>query len=126
MGSGSGFIETPRFPDIYPAGGNCSWFFIAPIENRVILNFTHYNLKPVDKVIIDYYPVQSIGEFGSDAYTISPENFTLPCKRNTSSCVIQSPNNKLAVYFETHSGLDAGQGFRADFRVDQPTGKFTN
>lgn len=56
---------------------------------------------------------------------MTPNNFTLPCESKPTNYVIESPNNVLVVYFETHSGLDSGQGFRAEYSKDRPTGKVT-
>ncbi|XP_053208506.1 cubilin-like [Panonychus citri] len=122
----SGVISSPRFPGIYPGPRNCTFAFIGQPDKRITLNFTNYNLKSadnlcLDKILIDYNPDILIKSKSFFSLAMTPNNFTLPCESKPTNYVIESPNNVLVVYFETHSGLDSGQGFRAEYSKDRPT-----
>ncbi|XP_053208270.1 cubilin-like [Panonychus citri] len=122
----SGVISSPRFPGIYPGPRNCTFAFIGQPDKRITLNFTNYNLKSadslcLDKILIDYNPDILIKSKSFFSLAMTSNNFTLPCESKPTNYVIESPNNVLVVYFETHSGLDSGQGFRAEYSKDRPT-----
>ncbi|XP_053208267.1 cubilin-like isoform X2 [Panonychus citri] len=124
-GNKPGMIESPRFPKIYPVGRNCTYKFTGPMHKRVTLNFTRYNLKSgencVGKIRIEFYQDILQTPNSQNLRKISTKNITIPCELNSNNYVIQSPSNRLTVYFETYSGLEAGQGFRAEYHFDQPT-----
>ncbi|KAL1117925.1 hypothetical protein AAG570_004238 [Ranatra chinensis] len=41
----NGTITSPSFPDLYPGSKNCVWEIIAPLQYRITLNFTHFDLE---------------------------------------------------------------------------------
>ncbi|XP_053208265.1 cubilin-like [Panonychus citri] len=119
-------IKSPRYPDKYPVGRNITYSLTGPIDTRITLNFTQYNLKSadnlcLDKIIIYHHPDLMLRSTLIPKLEMTPNHINLPCDSNSTNLVIQSPNNRLIVYFETSSGLDAGQGFQAKVESDQPT-----
>lgn len=41
----NGTITSPSFPDLYPGNKSCIWEIIAPIQFKITLNFTHFDLE---------------------------------------------------------------------------------
>ncbi len=41
----NGTIQSPSYPDLYPANKNCVWQIVAPAQYRITLNFTHFDLE---------------------------------------------------------------------------------
>ncbi|XP_061711471.1 bone morphogenetic protein 1 [Cydia pomonella] len=41
----NGTITSPSFPDLYPPSKNCLWEIVAPLQHRITLNFTHFDLE---------------------------------------------------------------------------------
>ncbi|XP_053208268.1 cubilin-like [Panonychus citri] len=122
----TGVISSPRFPKIYPGPRNCTYIFMETPDERIVLNFTHYNLKSADnlcrnKLQIDYNPNILMDSKDFFKLEMTSKNITLPCESKYTNYVIKSPNNVLIVYFETYSGLDAGQGFRAEYSKEKAT-----
>lgn len=41
----NGTITSPSFPDLYPGNKSCIWEIIAPVQFKITLNFTHFDLE---------------------------------------------------------------------------------
>lgn len=45
LNTSSGVIESPFFPNPYPANEECIWEIVSRIDDRITLNFTHFELE---------------------------------------------------------------------------------
>jgi tolkin protein len=41
----NGTLQSPSFPDQYPPNKNCIWQIVAPVQYRITINFTHFDLE---------------------------------------------------------------------------------
>lgn len=41
----NGTITSPSFPHTYPPSKECVWEIVAPIQYRITINFTHFDLE---------------------------------------------------------------------------------
>ena len=55
----NGTLQSPSFPDLYPANKNCVWQIVAPKQYRITVNFTHFDLEGNNvsdiRILITYY-----------------------------------------------------------------------
>lgn len=40
-----GIIESPNFPQNYPNNMNCEWTVVAPMGNKIRVQFSHFSLE---------------------------------------------------------------------------------
>ena len=105
-----GTIQSPSWPDLYPANKTCVWQVVVPEHHRVILNFTDFDLEG-DTMACEFDSVEIDGVVN-------------PGRRSTVLCgteipqLLSSQTNALTVTLTTDSTLHR-RGFRAHFFTDR-------
>ncbi|XP_015795561.2 cubilin-like, partial [Tetranychus urticae] len=102
----------------------CSWSFKAPVDRRISLTFTKYNLKQNTRVAnscLDSLEAtfDHRSFYFSDIVPSEPNKLILPCGYQNEFS-IKSPNNVLFLRFKTFS-LGSGEGIEASFSASEPT-----
>jgi len=41
----NGTLKSPSFPSTYPMNKKCIWQIVAPVDYRITLNFTYFDLE---------------------------------------------------------------------------------
>lgn len=110
----NGTITSPSFPEIYPVSKDCVWEIIAPVQYKIILNFTHFDLEGSN-----FY--QSDCDY--DSLTVYSKTSEDHLKRHGLFCgsklppIITSESNALRIEFTSDSTIQKS-GFAALFLTD--------
>ncbi|KAL4084328.1 hypothetical protein QTP88_028152 [Uroleucon formosanum] len=110
----NGTITSPSFPDLYPGNKSCIWEIIAPIQFKITLNFTHFDLEGnnLHQAECEYDRVEVYSKIGSDKL----RKHGVYCGQEAPS-MITSEANALRVEFESDSSVHK-TGFAAVFFTD--------
>ena len=79
----SGRFATPRYPNTYPHGAQCTWFIEAPVGRAIRLTFTEFSLEAETDCDYDYVIVSegtaaaSSGQYASTLSSHLTEFLTL-------------------------------------------------
>lgn len=98
------FLESPGFPNEYPANNYRVWHLVAPFNSKIILKFTYFDLETSENCNNDYVEIRN-----GDAY-YSP--LIGKYCNNTSPGEIWSKSYALYVKFVSNSKVQGG-GFSA-------------
>ncbi|RWS30688.1 cubilin-like protein [Leptotrombidium deliense] len=109
-----GEITSPGFPASFPFRRTCQWILKAPLDRRIKLRFTRYNLKKSfqnpgeckDILIITKSPIPPRTRYASNM----PCNYFIPPP-------VESITFGMSIFFTT-SGLDVNEGFKAFYSTD--------
>ncbi|BFZ10462.1 hypothetical protein BsWGS_13501 [Bradybaena similaris] len=104
-----GVIESPLFPEPYPAEADCSWLVLAPSGYRVQLTSQYFFIEQQPECLWDYLAIVDgpNGEFGQALF----------CGNEQVSFMSQSNTTRLHFHSDV-SGSDAG--FRFTYKLLPP------
>ncbi|KAH0557748.1 hypothetical protein KQX54_011250 [Cotesia glomerata] len=94
------FLESPGFPNEYPPNKYRVWYLVAPLNSRIILKFTYFDLETSENCNNDYVEIRN-----GDAY-YSP--LIGKYCNNTSPEVIWSKGYALYVKFVSNDKVQGG------------------
>ncbi|XP_032591059.1 cubilin homolog isoform X2 [Drosophila grimshawi] len=105
----SGSIETPNFPDNYPANTNCEWDIRGgALSNRLQLIISHMAVERTDSGFC-YYDYVLLADYRDDQLI----NESRPCSANHLD--FTSEGNRLLISFRSDASQQA-MGFRAEYK----------
>lgn len=116
----NGAITSPSFPNLYPVSKDCIWEITAPVNNRITLNFTHFDLEGNNKNNFHNLHNQNCDYDSLSVYSKLDEKHL---KRHGVFCgqrlppMITSNGNSLRVEFKSDSTIQMS-GFAAVFLTD--------
>jgi hypothetical protein len=98
----NGTITSPSFPETYPGNKHCFWEIIAPLQYRITLNFTHFDLEGnhVYEQPCEYDWVEVSSKFGDDLL----KKHGIYCG-SKSPPLITSESNSLKIIFSSDNRL---------------------
>ncbi|XP_064115151.1 ovochymase-1-like [Macrobrachium nipponense] len=105
----SDYIETPRFPRVFPKNAQCEWWIKAPADRRIRLDIETLTVKKSRKCMEAYVVVDRAGD------TMYPsETSDLFCGQ-AGGRSITSTGNQMNVVFD--GGRKRLKGMRAQYHV---------
>lgn len=109
----TGQITSPSFPDLYPISTRCVWEIRAPLNHRITLNFTHFDLEGIRTQECDYDYVE-IWSRGSGGKSVKNGIY---CGLNQAFSVT-SIANSMRVEFVSDNSIQKS-GFEAKYFIDR-------
>lgn len=109
----SGQITSPSFPDLYPISTRCVWEIQAPVNHRITLNFTHFDLEGIRTQECDYDYV----EIWSRALDGKSVKNGIYCGLNQAFSVT-SIANLMRIEFVSDNSIQKS-GFEANYFIDR-------
>lgn len=108
-----GVFQSPGFPDKYANGQLCSWMMLVPVNNSLVIQFTHFSLDNTHDNYTDVLEMYDLkdGSFQLNAtYTGHRDPFWLTFKTD-------------AMFVFRSKKVRSSVGFRAEYSVFIPPGK---
>ncbi|KAM6162076.1 cubilin isoform 2-T2 [Erethizon dorsatum] len=100
----NGEIHSPNYPNHYRSNTDCSWVIQVEKHHRVLLNFTDFDLEPLDSCITTY-----------DGVSSTTTRLASVCGRQQLTNPITSSGDSLFVRFQSGPSRQS-RGFLAQFR----------
>ncbi|KAG9476560.1 hypothetical protein GDO78_003221 [Eleutherodactylus coqui] len=105
----SGVVESPNFPDKYPAFSHCAWLLEAPEGHIITLSFAYFHLE--DHAVCRRDSLTLVNGASRGSPTIGQYCGT------ASPGTVQSGSNNLAIIFNSNN-TSTGGGFYANWTSD--------
>ncbi|XP_023245166.1 tolloid-like protein 2 [Copidosoma floridanum] len=117
--SNNGTITSPSFPETYPNNKHCVWEIIAPVQYRITLNFTHFDLEGnnVYEQPCEYDWVEVASKLSDDVH----KKHGIFCGSRPPP-LITSEGNSLKVVFSSDNNIKKND-FSSNKGVTRPTGR---
>jgi cubilin len=103
-----GLINSPGYPNPYPANSSCDWLIKVPLDKRVQLNWANLDLPALDSKCVDNSLIVYDGQLDSDPVlgTFCGSSVPLP---------VTSSGSNMLVRMKTGGSKATGSGFLATY-----------
>ena len=111
MRSGSGRLQSPNYPSLYPHWANCIFSISLPVGNRINLNIKNINIQGCSGCICDSLNIY-------DGSYLNSTKLATICNAGDTRRSFNSLGNNLLVVFKS-DGDATGPGFKAKYKAIQ-------